>query len=162
VPVLDEKFFFALKFCVCQPFAQPVVSMCPIISRVLTMRLGRETFLQSTGSRGRWPSQHHPCNSMERSLWCEHCLCFRFPVGVRPSLAQNAKPCWGMGVQGDWSCEHCDYEKLCTPASQSSRWTCLSCCQRGTLSRELIQKWKTSTRLTQAYPFPPSWSLTFS
>lgn len=79
-----------------------------------------------------------------------------------PCLPLYPSRSWEAGVDGS---KHCDYEGLYTPVSQTSRWTCFSCCQKGLFIQGINSEvkgilWEFGwICLIQVYPFSPSWNL---
>lgn len=118
----------------------------------------RSLFCSPVGADVRQPSWHQPYRSAD--------LCSVSTVCVSDSqwvwnLVEHTIPAtvpyqgWAPGGDGG---EHCGYEGLYTPASQTSRWTCLSCCQKGHFIRGINSELKGTTwkfrriRLTQLVP----------
>lgn len=119
----------------------------------------RSLFCSPVGTDVRQPSWHQPYRSAD--------LCSVSSVCVSDSqwvwnLVEHTIPAtvpyqgWEPGVDGG---EHCGYEGLYTPASQTSRWTCLSCCQKGHFIWGINSEVKGTTWKFRRMPNPACLSL---
>lgn len=134
--------------------AQPVASTCPVISGFWVVRLGKKVFLaaqwaQMWGSHC-WPQ---PRRSAERALRCKQFLCFRFPMGVKPCWAYNACHCT-LPEAGSLGWREPNFVVMKGFIHQRAKpldEPVYLVARKGTLSRELIQKRKSSHGSSAGY-----------